>query len=51
MRRHFGWMLFQVCEAYEIPARVSRHISEDKIRIQPGIYSVWESGRYLVIEF
>lgn len=50
MRRHFGWMLFQVYETYEIPGCVSRHLSEEKIRIHPGIYTVWENGRYLVVD-
>jgi hypothetical protein len=53
MKRHFGWMLFQVLEAYEIPQSVVRKLNLDESQgwIYPGIYTVWESAEWLVVEF
>ncbi len=51
MKRHFGWLLFQVYEMYELPEELTRPISEETLRIFPGIYSVWETPRFLVVDF
>lgn len=52
MRRHFRWLLFQVLEPYELPDEVIRHLPLLANRtLQPGIYSVWETQEYLVVDF
>jgi hypothetical protein len=52
MRRHFRWCLFQVLEPYRIPDELCRAlpgVSDQTIR--PGIYTVWETPEYLVVDF
>ncbi len=51
MKRHFGWMLFQVFEMYEVPATISKIITTEPIKIFPGIYPVWETPRFLIVDF
>ncbi|MBL7780226.1 MAG: hypothetical protein JNM22_03345 [Saprospiraceae bacterium] len=51
MKRHFGWMLFQVFELYEIPAEVVRTLTTEPLKIYPGIYPVWETSRFLIVDF
>ncbi|MBL7972513.1 MAG: hypothetical protein JNL03_13430 [Prolixibacteraceae bacterium] len=51
MRRHFGWMLFQVFELYEIPADVVKTLTTEPLKIYPGIYPVWETSRFLIVDF
>jgi len=51
VRRHFGWMLFQVFEAYELPERFSNVLDCMTVVIKPGIYSVWESPQFLTVDF
>ena len=51
MKRHFGWMLFQVFEMYELPVEITRPLSTETVRIFPGIYPVWETSRFLIVDF
>jgi hypothetical protein len=53
MKRHFRWLLFQVMEAYELPAELLQKIQNNRERrwIQPGIYSVWETKEWLIVDF
>lgn len=51
MKRHFGWLLFQVYEMYELPLELTQTISESPVRIFPGIYPVWETPRFLIVDF
>jgi hypothetical protein len=51
MRRHFGWMLFQVFEAYELPEKLAKELDREFVIIKPGIYSVWETSHFLTVEF
>lgn len=51
-RRHFRWWLFQVLEPYDLPEELTRCLSllADHT-IRPGIYTVWETAEYLVVDF
>lgn len=53
MKRHFGWMLFQVLEPYEIPRSLVRKLGLEgsDLLIMPGIYTVWETAEYMIVEF
>lgn len=51
MRRHFGWMLFQVCEPAELPRSIIKSLTSERVIVQPGIYTVWESAKHLIVEF
>lgn len=51
MRKHFSWRLFQVCEAYTMPESICAKLGIEQAVIQPGIYTVWESERYLIVDF
>jgi hypothetical protein len=51
VRRHFGWMLFQVYEAYELPGGIAHALGLNEILVQPGIYTVWETPRFLTVDF
>lgn len=51
MKRHFGWLLFQVYEMYELPVELSLALSPEPIKIFPGIYPVWETPRFLIVDF
>ncbi|MBL7826086.1 MAG: hypothetical protein JNJ57_05605 [Saprospiraceae bacterium] len=51
MKRHFGWMLFQVYERYELPNRVIKSLGLEKAAVEPGIYTVWEDKRHLTVDF
>jgi len=51
MKRHFGWLLFQVFELYELPVEVTRPLTSEPVRVYPGIYPVWESPRFLIVDF
>lgn len=51
IRRHFRWALFQIIEAYDLPEKVSRQLKTSGLRIEPGIYTVWETPDRLIVEF
>lgn len=51
MKRHFGWLLFQVFELYELPVEITRPLTQEQVSIYPGIYPVWESPRFLIVDF
>ena len=51
MKRHFGWLLFQVFELYELPVEITRPLTNEPVSIYPGIYPVWESPRFLIVDF
>jgi hypothetical protein len=51
MRRHFGWLLFQVHETYELPEGMAQRLGLLEATVRPGIYSVWETPRHLVVDF
>ncbi|MCB9345550.1 MAG: hypothetical protein R3A50_00755 [Saprospiraceae bacterium] len=51
IKRHFGWMLFQVYEPYEMPGGISQALGYSEIVLRPGIYPVWESPHYLTVDF
>ena len=51
VKRHFGWMLFQVYEAYELPGGIALALGLDEALVRPGIYSVWETPRFLTVDF
>ena len=53
MKRHFGWRLFQVMEPYRIPDTLINKFDlvDDCHVIEPGIYSVWETREWLIVDF
>lgn len=51
LRKHFSWMLFQVLEPCVIPYRLLRYRTISQRTIRPGVYQVWDTGTYLVVEF
>lgn len=51
IRRHFRWRLFQILESYQLPEKISRHLQQKNLRIEPGIYTVWETDDRLIVEF
>lgn len=53
MKRHFRWLLFQVVEPYQIPDILLQKLNHDMggYTIHPGIYQVWESQEWMVVEF
>lgn len=51
MKRHFGWMLFQVFELYELQGEITKSLTPESIKIYPGIYPVWETPRFLIVDF
>lgn len=51
MKRHFGWQLFQVYEMYELPKELTAILIPEPIKIFPGIYPVWETPRFLIVDF
>lgn len=51
VKRHFGWMLFQVYETYELPGGIALALGLDEASVRPGIYSVWETPRFLTVDF
>lgn len=50
-KRHFGWMLFQVFETYELPGGIALALGLEQAQVRPGIYSVWETPRFLTVDF
>lgn len=51
IRKHFGWRLFQVYTEYELSEKVVRKLGLKAAKVLPGIYTVWETPRHLVIDF
>lgn len=51
MKRHFGWLLFQVYEMYELPFALTKPIAAEPVKVYPGIYPVWETPRFLIVDF
>ncbi len=51
MKRHFGWQLFQVYELYELPAELTKPLLKEPGKVYPGIYPVWETSRFLIVDF
>ena len=51
MKRHFGWLLFQVFEMYELPFVLTKPIATEALKVYPGIYPVWETSRFLIVDF
>ena len=51
VKRHFGWMLFQVFEAYQLPEIFTMALDRESAIIKPGIYAVWESPQFLTVDF
>jgi hypothetical protein len=51
VKRHFGWMLFQVYESYELPGGIMLALGLEEAVVRPGIYSVWETPRFLTVDF
>jgi|GEM_PF-624988 len=51
MRRHFRWTLFQVLEAFELPAFLVLELQLEQLWIAPGIYTVWETPDLLIVDF
>lgn len=52
IRRHFRWCLFQVLEPYRIPDELCCALPGlQEHTIRPGIYTVWETPEYLVVDF
>lgn len=49
--KHFRWLLFQVYEAYNLPEGLAIALGHREITVQPGIYTVWETQRYLTVDF
>lgn len=43
--------IFEVVEAFDLPATLSRNLGVDHFRIQPGHYAVYEDTRYLIVDF
>jgi len=52
LRRYFRWQLFQVFEAYAMPAFVRNGLdTPGHLIIQPGIYAVKDTGKELIVDF
>lgn len=51
IKRHFGFSLFQVYEWYELPTDLTITLSPEPVQIQPGIYPVWETTQFLIVDF
>ncbi len=51
IRKHFGWRLFQVYTAYELSEKVAHKLGLKEAKVLPGIYTVWETPRHLVVDF
>lgn len=51
IRKHFRWLLFQVCEPYILSERIAHKLGLTDAMVRPGIYTVWESHRYLIVDF
>lgn len=51
IRKHFGWRLFQVYTAYELSDKIARKLGLEAATVHPGIYTVWETPRHLVVDF
>lgn len=51
IRKHFGWRLFQVYTAYELSDKIARKLGLEAATVRPGIYTVWETPRHLVVDF
>lgn len=49
--RHFSAGVFQVSAGYSLPKFICRQLGCITHRIEPGIYAVMESDRYLAVEF
>ncbi len=43
--------LFEVSESFDLPPSLLKSLGLDYYRIQPGIYPVYEDGRFLIIDF
>ena len=51
LKRHFRWNLFQVLEAFDLPAWTRRKLELAQCRIEPGIYTVWETEEAFIVDF
>ncbi|MDW8230579.1 MAG: hypothetical protein RMJ33_12150 [Saprospiraceae bacterium] len=51
VEEHFPWMLFQVLEPYIVPYRLLPGLKIAERTIRPGVYQVWDSGSYFLVEF
>lgn len=51
IRKHFGWLLFQIYEAYKLPENLAQKLGLSEATIRPGIYTVWETHRAFVVDF
>lgn len=51
LRRHFGWLLFQVTEPCRLPLRITAALQTERRRIEPGVYQVWETNDAMVVDF
>ncbi len=51
LKRHFRWNLFQVLEPFELPDWACRKIDLTQCRIEPGIYTVWETAEAFIVDF
>ena len=53
MKRHFRWLLFQVMEPYAVPDMLLRKLNPElqDFTINPGIYQVWETRDWMIVEF
>lgn len=51
LKRHFRWHLFQVPEAFDLPAWTRRKLQLTQRQIKPGIYTVWETHEAFIVDF
>lgn len=51
IRKHFGWRLFQVYTTYELSEKLAHKLGQKEVKVLPGIYTVWETPRHLVVDF
>jgi len=49
--KHFGWGLFRVETAFNLPLFACRRLGRSSYQIKPGSYSVREQEGFLVVEF
>lgn len=49
IKRHFGWNLFQVSEAYALPTNICRSLKIQSLILVAGIYPVFVSEKYLIV--
>ncbi len=52
LRKHFRWLLFQVGEVHPLSRSITRRLQMPaNYSIDPGIYPVWETPEFMVVDY